>query len=335
MSERLRISDLEDGSIIIPDSYAFFLVKRSALRTGKNDTRFIDIELSDGLASVNGKVWKVSDEITKVVESGNIIKILSGRISKYQSNLQVVIEDADVITQEELENYPGIIPQSEFPIQKLEKEWQSLKDRLDDEYLAVINKFEESSKVWNLFRLIPAGKSMHHAYQRGLWEHTISMANLAFSIASQYREQYNINESLIILGCMLHDVGKVFEFTVNSNTHLVEKYSDRGRLLGHIYMGTTYVEKLLNEIIPANSELKMELLHIMLSHHGEYEFGSPKIPKTMEAFIISAADNLDAHLNSIHYAPMAGTNDPWTGKIYSLDRQFYKNNDTKISDEEE
>ena len=323
-TDRLMIASLDEGRIIIPDHRCFFLVRRAAVRTGKNSSRYIDLELTDGVSTVNGKVWDVTDDIERATETGSIIKVTNGRVAKYQNSLQVIIEDVLPVSPEELDALPGIIPESKLGAPELMARWRALADRLDAERRAVITEFEASGRVWDLFRSIPAGKSMHHNYRRGLWEHSLQVTELSRDIATRYENRYPVSVPNIILGGLLPDVGKVFEFQVNASTSIVEKYSDRGRLLGHVYMGASFIEKILKKALPDDADLQMELLHIMLSHHGEYEFGSPKKPKTMDALIIALADNLDANLDAVNIGFRGDMEDRWTKQIFSLQRPFYR-----------
>ncbi len=322
--KHLLISEMNDGEIIIPDSDCYFFIKKSLLKTGKNNQKFLNIDLTDGFSVVNGKVWNAYPEIEKIMETGNIIQVLDGRISKYQGSLQIIIEKAKLVDVEKIEECcPGILPESKKSKQELLTKWNELKADLSEIYKSLIDEFEKNEKIWDLFQKIPAGKSMHHAYRRGLLEHSVDVALLAKSIAKKYKERYEINIDLIVTSAMLHDVGKIFEFKTQPPYSVVERYTDRGRLLGHIYMGTTFIEKLLKKVV-GNVDLQMSFLHILLSHHGEYEFGSPKKPKTMEALIVSTADNLDANLQSIQNGFDAEMNENWTKTIYSLQRPFYK-----------
>ncbi len=324
MNKRLMIADLDEGKIITNDSSCYFLIKRSSVKTGKNNAQYIDLELTDGLKTIGGKIWEVTEEVESIVEDGNIIKVLNAKVTRYQSNLQIILDGIKLADIADSESYRGIIPESEFSEEELLKKWNNLKDFLSADHRKVVDEFEKSGKIWELFRIIPAGKSMHHAYRKGLLEHSISVSELSLKIAEHYKGAYKLDISLIVLGSMLHDIGKIFEFQVNSTTGIVEKYSDRGRLLGHIYIGATFLEKVINKSGIENTEFKMEFLHIILSHHGEYEFGSPKKPKTMESLIVSMADNMDANLNAVHIGFNNEMDENWTKTIYSLQRPFFR-----------
>ncbi|HQJ60295.1 MAG TPA: HD domain-containing protein [bacterium] len=323
--KRVMVTELDEGDIIIPDSNLYFLVRKSAVKTGKNSQRYMDLELFDGINQVNGKVWDINLETEAALQPGNVVKILTGKVTKYQTNTQVVITDAETVPPEKIDSEcRGILPESVFSASELSERWENTCSKLKDDHKKVIENFENSGKVWELFTAIPAGRSMHHAYRRGLWEHSMNVAEMAFDIAAKYEKRYPVDVSLVVLASLIHDIGKVFEFQLNTATALVERYSDRGKLLGHIYMGATWVEKLLSTCCPDDSDLKVELLHIMLSHHGEYEFGSPKKPKTMEAIIVSMCDNLDANLDAVNIGFSGEMEGNWTKQIYMMQRAFYK-----------
>ncbi|MGI6394993.1 MAG: 3'-5' exoribonuclease YhaM family protein [bacterium] len=327
--KRTMIAELNEGDIIIPDSNLCLLVRKYALKTGKTGQRYLDLEFFDGVTQINGKVWEIHPETESALQVGNVVRILTGKVTKYQTNAQVVVTDAEAVPPEQIDSEcNGILPESPFSAEELSERWEKISSELSESHRKVIEAFEKSGKVFELFCSIPAGRSMHHAYRRGLWEHSINVAEAAFDIAVKYEDRYPIDLSLVVLASLIHDIGKVFEFYLNSSTSMVEKYSDRGKLLGHIYIGATWVEKLLAGCCPDDSNLKIELLHIMLSHHGEYEFGSPKKPKTMEALIVSMCDNLDASLDAINIGFNGDMEGNWTKQVFMMQRAFYKRAET-------
>ncbi|MFO7735326.1 MAG: HD domain-containing protein [bacterium] len=333
MKSRKYIKDFTEGSVMMPDEDYYFFVKFAAVKTDRNGKKYIDCKLSDGKEEVNGKVWKVDAEKELVIASGNIVKILNGRIGSYNNKMQIVIEDADSVKSEEIDTLcSDIIPESYADMEMLSGRWELLKKKLDEPCYGIIEAFETHEKVWEKFREIPAGRSMHHAYRHGLFEHSVHVAELCDILVARYKDIYPIKHSQLLFCAMIHDVGKVFEFETHPTSHLVNKYSDRGRLLGHIYMGTTFFEKIINQL-SCGEDFKMEVLHMLLSHHGEYEFGSPKIPKTLEAMILSFADNFDANLDAVNKAIDEAGEDSWTKNVFSMGRRFfntYSNNDKGV-----
>lgn len=324
--KRVMVTELDEGDIIIPDSNVYFLVRKSVVKIGKNGQRYMDVDLFDGRSQVNGKVWDINPETEEALSAGNVVKILTGKVTKYQANTQVVIGDAETVPPEKIDSEcSGILPESSCSVENLTERWANITSLLNETHGTVIENFEKSEKLWELFVSIPAGRSMHHAFRRGLWEHSLNVAEMAHGIAVKYENRYPLDASLVVLGSLIHDIGKIFEFQLNPGTAMVEKYSDRGRLLGHIYMGATWIEKLISTCCPNDPDLKVELLHIMLSHHGEYEFGSPKKPKTIEALIVAMCDHLDANLDAVNNGFEGEMEGNWTKQIYMMQRAFYKN----------
>jgi 3'-5' exoribonuclease len=170
--------------------------------------------------------------------------------------------------------------------------WQRLttlvEEMKDPNLRQLLFRITADPDVAERFRMAPAARGMHHAFRSGLLEHTVSMATLGRRLA----EHYSINEDLVVAGCVLHDLGKIWELDISSSI----EYTDEGRLLGHLSMEVLYVDRVINELEGFPDELRRQLLHILLAHHGEYEYGSPRRPKTPEALVVHMADNLDSKM---------------------------------------
>ena len=330
------IISLREGMVVSPEHFFYLYVQSAAKRTGRNGGKYLDLQLFDGVSSVNGKVWNPTERLERVFETGAVVHITDAKPQWYQGNLQLVISGADEVRATEIDRCcPGILPESSLSAEQLQQRWDALTDELSDTRCRdIVSAFRDDASVWERFTMIPAGKSMHHAYRRGLFEHTVTLAETAKLIAGHYRSLYEIDIDLVVTGALLHDVGKEFEFVVGSGMASVSRYSDAGRLLGHIYMGAAYLQQLLDRSVPDDKEFHAELLHIILSHHGSYEFGSPKLPMTMESMIVAAADNLDAHLSAVHNAFDTELDDRWTQKVFALQRNFYYSDYMKKQREE-
>jgi 3'-5' exoribonuclease len=159
---------------------------------------------------------------------------------------------------------------------------------------------------------------MHHAFRSGLLEHTVSMAKAARWLAQHYR----IDEDVVIAGALLHDLGKIWELEIDASI----EYTDDGRLIGHLPMETLFVDKKINEMESFPPELRRQLLHILLAHHGEYEYGSPRRPKTPEAMLVHMADNLDSKMAGMLEAISAegADKEAWTPFSRILERHVYR-----------
>lgn len=173
-------------------------------------------------------------------------------------------------------------------------------------------------EVASRFKVAPAAKTMHHAYRSGLLDHTVSAAGSGKLLAGHY----GLNEDLVVAGILLHDLGKIWELDLD---HSIE-YTDDGRLIGHLALETLFVDRMIGELEQFPQELRRQLLHILLSHHGEYEYGSPRRPKTLEAMLVHMVDNLDARMAGMFEAieQDGDSDEAWTALSRMLKRNVYR-----------
>ena len=190
---------------------------------------------------------------------------------------------------------------------------------METEYLReLFEAFWHDEKFVNQFIHAPAAKQMHHAYIGGLLEHTLSMALLVDKIAGHYG---GIDRDLLLAGAILHDIGKIREFEYNSKID----YSDEGRLVNHIVIGIQLIEEKLGVLNDFPKEHAILLKHMIISHHGSREFGSPEPPKTIEAVLLNYIDEIDSKVNGIRdYMAAEDPNETWTSYHRLLERHFYK-----------
>ena len=183
----------------------------------------------------------------------------------------------------------------------------------------LLQAFFHDQKTAELFQRAPAAKGFHHIYLGGLLEHTLSVVRLLDKVADHYQ---NLDRDLLLAGGILHDIGKIYEFNYDS---LIE-YSDEGRLIGHIVMGVEMINKKIETIPDFPAPLALKMRHIILSHHGEFEFGSPKRPKTLEALVVHYIDDLDAKLNAFQSFITDSNNadSDWTAYNRFFERFLYK-----------
>jgi 3'-5' exoribonuclease len=184
----------------------------------------------------------------------------------------------------------------------------------------LLHAFFHDEKIAALFKKAPAAKGFHHVYIGGLLEHTLSVIRLLDQLAHYYE---GINRDLLITGGLLHDIGKIYEYSYDS----IFDYSDQGRLIGHIVIGIEMLDTKIASLEDFPEHLAMELRHLVLSHHGTHEFGSPKRPKTLEALIVHHIDDLDAKVNAFQeFIEDSSDNDDsrWTPFHKLLERFIYK-----------
>jgi 3'-5' exoribonuclease len=199
-------------------------------------------------------------------------------------------------------------------------EFLSYIEQIQNEPIKILlQSFFHDQKTADLFKRAPAAKGFHHVYLGGLLEHTLSVVRLLGKTADHYPK---LNRDLLLAGGMLHDIAKIYEFSYD---HMID-YSDEGRLIGHIVMGVEMIDRKIEAIPEFPATLALQLRHIILSHHGEFEFGSPKRPKIMEALVVHHIDDLDAKLNAFSAFISDSTNgdSDWTAYNRFFERFLYK-----------
>lgn len=305
----MLISELKDG-IRINGQFLVFNVAKCVNNNGGN---YLNIELRDSSGSISAKKWEsnIDDENLYVV--GNVVYI-EGEVLKYKETLQIKILGGKLVD-------PNEVDASKFsklpPIEKSEliKRFNDLIQTIKNpDCLRIIDYFV--NKYQKEIFSFPAGISIHHDYSSGLLVHITTMAEIGKKLASLY----DANCDLLITGIILHDIGKVIEF----EGPVIFKYSLEGKLLGHISIMVSEL-KVASEKLNINSETILLLEHMVLSHHGEPEFGSPIRPLTKEAMLLSFIDNLDSKMVVANKALENVEPGEFSQKVFTLDnRCLYK-----------
>ncbi len=310
------VSELKEGEQL----QDVFFVSEKLLATGRTGKPYISLKLSDKTGTVDGKIWDKVEELNRLFEKDDFVKV-KGSVQVYQGVAQIVIGDIKKVSDMADINEEDFIPESGKDLEGLWQEFLSFGKKIKDPFIAGLFKkvFVEDRFVQEKFRVFPAAKSLHHAYKGGLLEHTVNVTKLAGLVADFYGDL--LNRDILLFSAMFHDIGKIKELSFSFAT----SYTDEGKLLGHIVLADELLVKKASEIPDFPSHLLNVLRHIALSHHGEYEFGSPKKPKTLEALVIHFLDNLDAKLNGFILAVEKDTqNGNWTSVVKAFDRQLYK-----------
>lgn len=292
------------------------LIKQSDLRVAKNGKKFLSLVFEDSSGIISGKYWDAKEEDSKTFEIGKIVH-LTGKKELYQNAPQVRISSMDPVDETSVDK-------SQFV-----KSAPMTKDAMEKEFNEIF--FEITNPVWNrvvrnliqnheeAFFTHPAAKVNHHDFEGGLAYHTLSMVKLAKSIATQYPQ---VNKELLIAGTMIHDFGKTVELSGSIGT----EYTVEGNLLGHIVIIDEEIVLIAKELgIKENDENLILLRHMVLSHHGLLEYGSPERPKLLEAEILHTIDELDASINMISKALDNTEKGHFSERVFGLDnRSFYK-----------
>lgn len=295
-----------------------FVLAEKQLRTARNGTRFLTLKLADKTGEIVGRVWERADEISESVSAGGVV-FVRGRSEKYRDELQLQVREISPVPPQQVDpsDFLPVCPIStDVLVEKLKKIISRVKR---PSLHQLMKQILADRDLMNRFKLAPAAKSMHHAYLGGLLEHTVSVAGLVMLMSDHYPE---LDRELLIVGAILHDMGKVDEFVYD----LCIDYSHAGRLLGHMTLGLQILEEKIRSLKTFPSEEALLLKHLILSHHGQAEFGAVKLPMTREAFVLHFADDMDAKMNGLTriLAETGEGDEPWTPYQPMYQRFFFR-----------
>jgi 3'-5' exoribonuclease len=295
-----------------------FLVSAKQIMIAKNGGMYLSVKLADKTGEVDGKLWDNAEEVAGRFEKEDFIRV-KGVAANYQGMMQVKMKTVEKVddSKVDLANFLETSPRN---IEEMVKELSAFAAGIGNTYLRqVMNAFLADKAFMDVFRRAPAAKALHHNYIGGLLEHIVELISLARDVAKHFP---GIDTDLLTVGAFLHDIGKVRELSVRKSI----EYTTEGRLLGHISLGYEMLAEKIKAIPGFPDELTMLLKHIMLSHHGEYEFGSPKRPKIQEAIIINYLDDLAAKISNFRATLKRENVDAGEWSYYSKmhDRYLYR-----------
>ena len=275
---------------------------------------YLNVELRDASGSISAKKWEVVGQDENNFVAGNIV-LVTGEVLKYKEALQLKILDAELVDPEDVDT-AKFVKAPPIPKEEIVKRFNAYVDSIQNKDCRAILDYLIKRLSPNLFEY-PAAVSVHHDYACGLLMHTISMADIGDFLAKYYS---NIDRDMLITGILLHDMGKCIEFEGPA----VYKYSLEGKLLGHISIMASEVRNAAEQL-GIKGETPLLLEHMVLSHHGQHEFGSPVLPLTKEALLLSLIDNLDSKMVCLDKNLETVEPGGFTQKIFPLDnRMFYK-----------
>ena len=294
-----------------------FVARKKQLAHKKDGNPYLMLSLVDRSGSVKAVLWDNVEAINKAFLEGDYIRI-QGNVQKYREELQVVTRHIQKISPDEIDAM-DFLPATQRDVEKMLTQLIRIsKTGQNHHLLELLAAFFEDKDFVELFKTAPAAKKMHHAYLGGLLEHTLSVVRLIEAVSNHYK---GVDKDLLIAGGIFHDIGKVHELSYDSCID----YSDSGRLLSHIVIGVEMVDKKISALDEFPQELALLLKHMIISHHGCREFGSPEPPKTLEAVILYHLDDLDAKVTGIRYfMEQDDTEAAWTSYHRILEQFFYK-----------
>jgi 3'-5' exoribonuclease len=295
-----------------------FLVTKKETGKSKAGKAYLNLRLMDRTGTVEGRVWDNVESLSGRFEKNDFVKIRGYAVS-YQSIIQMNVGDIKRVDDSSLD-IADFLPAAQRDRDEMFAELEEIIGEMGDRHLrSLLQLIFEDEDVKRRFKIAPAAKTMHHAYLSGLLEHVLSLCGLADRVTGHYRD---INRDLVITGAILHDIGKIYELSYERSFD----YTDEGRLVGHITIGIGMVERVIEKIDDFPKELSTLIKHMLLSHHGYLEYGSPKRPKCVEAVILYYCDDLDSKIQSMQaYIEKEGdTGSNWTSYHRLYERYIYK-----------
>lgn len=284
MTKKIFIENLKAGTSV----ESIFLVSEKEIRQKKGGIgEYLYMILKDKTGQITAFMWDNFEKIQKSIEPGILIKA-KGNVQVYNNKLQIVLQNVEIFSDKAEIN--DFLPSTKEDINLLYKKiLETIKSINNKELRTLLEAIYTNEEYKDLIVRVPAAKSYHHTCIGGLLEHTSSLVDLTELILKNYK---NLNRDLLMAGVLLHDIGKIYEF----NSQGFFDYTKQGKMIGHIVIGVQIVEKETNKIKDFPKELKENIIHLIISHHGELEFGSPKRPKTKEALALHFLDLIDSQL---------------------------------------
>ena len=299
------IENLQSGDELVNEP---FLLQDVSQRKTKNGQSFLLGTLRDKTGQVAFVFWDVPDYVERWVRAGMVV-LISGRAANYKDSLQVSITDLNDVHNSDMSDF---LPSSKRPLSEMISELEQRIAALGQPWQTLAAHLLLDETFLPRFANAPAARAMHHAYIGGLLEHTLSMAAIAEQLAKHYPY---VNRDLLMTGVLLHDLGKVLEYTVDE----AFDFSEDGRLVGHIVRGIVMVEQAAAQSGDFPQANLRHLIHLIGSHHGTQEWGSPVVPKTLEAVLLHQIDLLDSRVQGfLDYVNNDDGNGPWTAKYSQM-----------------
>src|SRR5271167_2631202 len=293
---------------------ANFVVVSKQIKPKKTGEPYLALTLGDRSGQLEAKMWDNVEEVLNAFEQDDFLKI-KGLVNKYKNRFQLTIHKLRKLGDSEIE-FSDYLPKTTKNVDEL---WQTLTDFVasfqNPHLKCLVQAFMSDPEIAAAYRNAPAAKTLHHAYIGGLLDHVVSLFRSCDLVCRNYPQ---INRDLLLTGAFLHDIGKIHELTYNRSF----SYTTRGQLLGHMVIELELLQAKLALVPDFPPELKTLLEHLIISHHGEYEFGSPKLPMFPEALLLHYLDNLDSKMESMRaqFEREADLESPWTSYNASLGR---------------
>ena len=291
-----------------------FVVVAKQIKPKKTGEPYLALTLGDRSGQLEAKMWDNVEEVLDAFEQDDFLKI-KGLINKYKNRFQLTVHKLRKLGDSEID-FADYLPKTTKDVEEL---WQTLTNFISSfqnpHLKSLVQSFMADPEIAAAYRNAPAAKTLHHAYIGGLLDHVVSLCRSCDLMCSNYPQ---INRDLLLTGAFLHDIGKIHELTYNRSF----SYTTKGQLLGHMIIELEMLQAKLALQPGFPDELKIMIEHLIISHHGQYDFGSPKLPMFPEALMLHYLDDLDSKMEAVRaqFQREAGFDSPWTSYNASLGR---------------
>jgi 3'-5' exoribonuclease len=302
---------------------AIFLARSKQLRPNRNGDLYLQVELADRTGTISARLWNADEQHFRGFENGDYVRV-RGTAQMYQGAMQIIASHVTRARMSEVDDADFNVLASR-DVERLSARLTELLRSIRDPHLSTLAEcFLIDEEFMGRFRRAPAGVKNHHAYYGGLLEHVVTLLEVAHRLAECYPQ---LNRDLLLMGVLIHDMGKIEELSYDR----AYAYTEQGELIGHLVLAVGMLDQKLQEAQklsgePMPQETALRLKHMIVSHHGEYEFGSPKLPMTPEALALSMIDNLDAKLHNFQQmlSDESNLDEVWTQYNPNLRRKLYR-----------
>jgi 3'-5' exoribonuclease len=291
-----------------------FVVTTKQVKPKKSGEPYLALTLADRCGQIEAKMWDNVDDAIDAFEQDDFLKI-KGLLNKYKNRFQLTIHKLRKLGDSEVD-FADYLPKTTKDVDDLWRTLSAFVDSFQDQYLqSLVREFMADPEISAPYRNAPAAKTLHHAFIGGLLDHVVSLMRSCDLVSRNYSQ---INRDLLLTGAFLHDIGKIHELSYSRSF----SYTSRGQLLGHMIIELEMLQAKIAKIPNFPHELKTLLEHLIISHHGQYEFGSPKLPMFPEALMLHYLDDLDSKMESMraHFEREAENDSSWTSYNASLGR---------------
>ena len=308
----LYAADIRENQLVD----TLFLVGSKNHGVTKGGSSYLTLKLLDRSGEIEARVWERADDLARGFDKNDFVRV-RGQSTLFQGKIQIRVQDVIRVDETKVAAEDFLPRSANDPDAMLAELQAILRAMKNPHLLALAEACFADDELMRLLKQAPGAKTIHHPYLSGLLEHTLSVLKLILKVVENYR---GVDVDLLLMGGFLHDIGKVYEFTFDRALD----YTDAGQLLGHLVMEVELVSKKIEMTPDFPAELALLVKHLMVSHHGAYEFGSPKLPQTLEAVILHSLDDLDGKIQAIQNMPEKEPGSKWTAFHRAYGRSFFR-----------